>query len=129
MNHIEENKSVVCRFMDAFSAGDLKTIFSLWHEDLDYWICGHWPMAGHRNKEESIDMVSGVGAALKEIKSSIVSMTAEEDRVVVELVASGHWMGKDYYNTVSTTFVIKNGKILKMRVRTAEQYSTTVAAG
>lgn len=113
----EDNKVIVTRFLRALSAGDVEALKSLMTEDIEAVAMGTGKISGTRRYEDIVK----IGAAFPLITESglnpsIVSLTAEEDRVVLEW--EGHAVltdGQQYDNQYAMIFVLRDGRVCRMK--------------
>jgi len=118
---ITENRNVVRRYFEAVNAGDLDVITALLHEDVTFWVPPSLPdgveFQGRANVlklfTESVGLYDPDAGLAVELRS----MTAEENRVAVELVIRGRSAasGEPYENWYHFLFVVEEGTILAIR--------------
>jgi len=117
MSGPEENKTLVRRFMAAFSAGDVKTVGEIMHPDGTWWVAGAFPLSGTYTREEFLKLLGQVTVALKgPIKLTPKAFTAESNRVAVETDSLAHTnSGRTYANQYHFLFEIRDNKILRIK--------------
>jgi hypothetical protein len=115
----ETNKRLVEDFFSKVSNGDLEGAFTLIHEDLAWWSAGGENLAfsGVLTKPAFIQSMRGMGEIFAQgLTLSPTSMTAEDDRVAVEL--SGQAVLKDgraYENLYHILITFRDGQIIAAR--------------
>lgn len=121
----ETNKKVVLKFIDAMGKGDADTAATCITKDTFTLAKGFGKFAGVRTH----DIILATIASFKELmpegmSPDIVSVTAEDDRVVVEFEGNGTLVnGEDYSNQYCMVFTLADGKISKVH-----EYFCTVLA-
>jgi ketosteroid isomerase-like protein len=116
---IEENKRIASEFAARFSDNDMAGALDMIADDATWWVAGKQdvPGAGLFNKEQ----VAGLFRRMADqfpggLKMTIKSMTAEDDKVAVELESYGKLSnGRVYNNEYHMLLTIQNGKIIAMR--------------
>jgi ketosteroid isomerase-like protein len=114
--HEAENKKVALAFFESLSAGNISAALDLIADDLDWWLAGkpgQFALAGRKNKQEFTDMLTAIEKGMPNgIRLTITAVTAEDDRVAVEMNADGvSATGKEYHNQYHDLLVIRDGKI------------------
>lgn len=125
MADIEANKVVARRYMRAVEEGDVATIEALQHPNCTWWILGHGDMS-------RADFIASVKAGLltaEHRRAEVVGITAEGDRVAIEVRGEMIFPDRVYRNEYHNLLVIRDGQILSgkeyMDTRaTAEAFST-----
>lgn len=113
----EENKAIVTRFLTALSAGDVETMKPMMATDIEAVAMGTGTICGTRRYEDIVK----VGAAFPLITESglnprILSLTAEDDRVVVEWEGNATLTnGQQYNNQYAMIFFVRDGKVCKLK--------------
>ncbi|WP_336971217.1 nuclear transport factor 2 family protein [Sphingobium aromaticiconvertens] len=108
MAEIEANKMVARRYMRAVEEGDVATIEALQHPDCTWWILGHGDMS-------RADFIASVKAGLltaSKRTAQIVGITAEGDRVAVEVRGEMVFADRVYRNEYHNLLIIRDGQIL-----------------
>jgi ketosteroid isomerase-like protein len=119
MADLEANKAVARRYMQAVEEGDAATIEALQHPDCTWWISGY----GDMSRADFIASVTG-GLLLAQRRSAqVVGITAEADRVAVEVRGEMVFPDRVYRNDYHNLLVIRDGQILSGR-----EYMDTRAA-
>jgi ketosteroid isomerase-like protein len=117
MSKLDENKAVARAFIGAMSRLDTDVCLAMLSEDVKFETPGSSPISGVKTKAQ----VAKEFPALREvlpggIEFTILSVTAEEDRVHMELAGKSKTAdGKDYNNRYHYAFVIRNGQIVGFR--------------
>src|ERR1700730_1271625 len=103
----QENKAIALKLMRSF--GTAKFEAGLIADDASFWSA----RAGTRTKSEFISMLKNIRPLIaKSVAMTIVSATAEEDRVSVESKGDSTLTnGRKYDNTYHFMFVLRDGKI------------------
>jgi ketosteroid isomerase-like protein len=110
---IETNKSIARQFIDYLRAQDFEGVTSLMSDDMTWWDV----MRGTLSNADYLDAAKKFGEFYQTpIQLTIHGMTAEEDRVAIEL-ESYVKMKKDliYNNTYHILLTLKDGKITSVR--------------
>ncbi|MEV6996013.1 nuclear transport factor 2 family protein [Streptomyces sp. NPDC093228] len=114
---VEENKSVVRRFFELLTNGDGEGALALIDDNVRWWVGGqpdYFALAGNKTKSQFAELLSVVEGALPNgIQLTITGMTAEGDRVAVEVTARGEApTGEVYNNRYHDLLILRNGKIV-----------------
>lgn len=125
MNDLEANKDAVRTYLRAMGAGDVDLFRSVISEDLSATVCGQSDTFGTMNRDAVLDFVVRVPQiAQGGFNFEILSLTAEDDRVVSEAVGRATFPGDvDYVNEYTHHFRFRDGKIAAIR----EYLDTAVA--
>jgi ketosteroid isomerase-like protein len=108
MSDIEANKAVARRYMRAVEEGDVEAIEALQHPDCSWWILGH----GDMSRADFIDSVK-LGLLTAERRTAeVVGMTAEGDRVAIEVRGETVFPGHVYRNQYHNLLIIRDGQIV-----------------
>ena len=108
MSDIEANKAVARRYLRAVEEGDIDVIEALQHPDCSWWILGH----GDMSRADFIDSVKQ-GLLTSERRSvEVVGITAEGDRVAVEVRGEMVFPGRVYRNDYHNLLIIRDGQIV-----------------
>ena len=117
----DEAKSVARAYYEAMNSRDLERILSCYTEDATTWVLGGGPFAGtHPVSREALSAF----LASMDIRFTILSMIAEDDRVAVELESEGTLAGKPYSNRYHNLVIIRDGRVAQLK-----EYFDTAAAG
>ncbi len=117
---VEENKQVALTFFECLSSGDLEGALDLIDEDVTWWLAGkpdQFEIAGSKNKAQFTEMLRTIETGMPNgIRLTITGITAEDDRVAVEMNANGvSATGKKYENEYHDLLEIRGGKIVAGR--------------
>jgi ketosteroid isomerase-like protein len=125
MNDLEANKEAVRTYLSAMGAGDVELVRSVIADDLSATVCGQGDSFGTMNGDAVLDFVNRVPQiAPGGFDFEILSLTAEDDRVVSEVVGRATFpSGVEYVNEYTHHFLFRDGKISRIR----EYLDTTVA--
>lgn len=121
----EQNKQVVLTFIEAMGKGDPEMAAPCIAEDTFTLAKGFGKFAGVRTHDT---ILATIGAFKKlmptGMKPTILSVTAEGDRVVVEFEGHGTLInGESYGNQYCMVFMLRDGKI-----RQVNEYFCTILA-
>jgi uncharacterized protein len=111
-----ENKKVALTFLDNLSAGKIDAALELIADDVDWWLAGkpeQFALAGSKDKTQFAEMLSMIEAGMPNgIRLTITGVTAEGDRVAVEMNADGvSATGKEYHNQYHDLLEVRDGQI------------------
>ena len=118
--NIEENKQVAAEFFSRVSSGDIAGALATVTDDATWWIggkAGSAPVAGMQSKEQIARILNRMVSQLKDgLKMTVKGMTAEDDRVAVEVESYGELNnGRVYNQEYHALMVIRDGKISAVR--------------
>ena len=112
---IEANKALALEFIRASGAHDGPAMEAMLTEDLVYWVQGKphlFPYAGTKGKAQMCAYFSTPSIFKDGLKQTIGAVTAEDDRVAVEVEVEGLAPnGKLYNNTFHYLLRFRDGKI------------------
>lgn len=117
MTDLERNKSIARSLIEALGRFDGDDFLNHLSDDVMFETPGQFPLAGVKTKAE----VAAEFPAMREIipggiQFTIHTMTAEDDRVHVELSGKSKTVdGVDYNNRYHYALVIRNGKVVVFR--------------
>jgi uncharacterized protein len=111
-----DNTKVAVAFFEKLSAGNLDAALDLIADDLDWWLAGQpdqFELAGQKSKRQFADMLGRIGQGMPDgIRLTITGITAEGDRVAVEMNADGvSALGREYHNQYHDLLIVRDGKI------------------
>jgi hypothetical protein len=111
-----ENEKVALSFLESLSAGKIDAALALIADDVDWWLAGEpeqFALAGSKNRTQFAEMLSMIEAGMPNgIRLTITGVTAEGDRVAVEMNADGvPATGKEYHNQYHDLLVVRDGQI------------------
>jgi len=109
---IEENKRIAEGYFIAQRSGNLNEGLALLADDATWSVPGNWEMSGTFTKAQMTTMMESLNLFEGGLNFDHLSVTAEEDRVAIQTVVSGHLKdGRDYRNNIFFLFRIRDGKI------------------
>jgi ketosteroid isomerase-like protein len=109
---IEDNKRIVESYFNAQRSGNLFEGLAVLADDATWHVPGNWEMAGTFTKAQMAKMMESLNMFEGGLNFDHLSVTAEDDRVAVQTIVSGHLTdGRDYRNNIFFLFRVKNGKI------------------
>ena len=122
---LNNNKELACKFFDSLSSGT-QDYLDFYTDDSIIWTAGDNAIGGTRTKEEIVEFAQGILAAFPNgITFNITGMTAEADRVAVEVSSESiHASGQSYNNKYHFLLIIRDGKIIQLK----EYMDTQLAA-
>jgi ketosteroid isomerase-like protein len=123
--NIEQNKALAREFFARFSANDIPGVLDMLADDVSWWSAGKpdlVPVTGVRNKERIARVFNGMLAQLKNgLEMAVKGMTAEGDKVAVEVESRGELQnGRVYNNEYHFLMTLRDGKISAVK----EYYDT-----
>jgi ketosteroid isomerase-like protein len=113
---LEAKKAIARKYMDAVAAFDGATIMSLVAEDFKIITKGSSVLSGTRTLADLPALMEKMGAKLAgPVKTEILGMIAEGDRVAIEMEGYGMTVdGKAYNNQYLMILHIADGKVHSM---------------
>jgi len=108
VSDIEKNKAIARRYMRAVEEGDLETIEALQHPDCQWWILGH----GDMTRADFIASVKGGLLSAERRTANVVGITAEGERVAVEVSGEMVFPDRVYRNEYHNLLIIRDGQIV-----------------
>ena len=131
MSIAEDNKRYTRDFIDAMSRSDLSQIVDTYDEDGRVHTMGNTLISGIYDKAQMAQFAGGVLETFPEgITFTILTMTAEDDRVSVEATSEGkHVSGKMYRNHYHFLFTWRDGKLLEMKEFMDTEVVTDILCG
>ncbi|HJP36747.1 MAG: nuclear transport factor 2 family protein [Gammaproteobacteria bacterium] len=114
---IEENKAIVQKFWEAFSASRYDEVIDMLADDATWLVQGKTLLSGTYTKPQFAELLKQVTPQAPDgIRVTPTLMTAEDDRVSVEAESYGEITnGKTYENIYHFMFVIRDGKVAAIR--------------
>jgi ketosteroid isomerase-like protein len=113
---VEANRAVALQFYDHLSKAEFERMFALMADDAEWRVAGNpetFPPAGTLAKAERFRMFDDFVKTFASLVVSIVSTTAEEDRVCVEFTARGEThAGIVYENEYLSRLRFRDGRIV-----------------
>jgi len=109
----EQNKKVVLKFIEAMGRGDAEAAAPCITEDCYTLAKGFGKFAGVRTYDIILATIAAFRKLMPEgMEPTIISTTAEDDRVVVEFEGNGVLSnGRSYCNQYCMVFTMSGGKI------------------
>lgn len=125
---IAENKALVTRFWEAFSAGRYDDAVAMLSDDATWWVAGNTDLSGTYSKSEFAALLGQVTSlAPNGITVTPKLLTAEDDRVSVEAESHGAISnGKTYRNIYHFMMVVRDGRICAVREYLDTEHVTEV---
>ena len=114
---IEENKALVTEFFARQAALEIDRAFELVADDATWWMPGNLPFSGEYTREQIYEVYKSAETGFAEGPHlSVISVTAEDDRVALETEGHGRLhSGFEYSNTYHYLFRVRDGKIVSCR--------------
>ena len=114
---MQDNKSIAKKFLAALGKGDVETLTGLLAPDMQAICTGTSVLSGTRAGAEIAGAAGMLSAITKNgIDFQVLTMTAEEDRVSVEVQGVSTLVnGVAYNNQYHFLFFIRDGKIYKLK--------------
>jgi uncharacterized protein len=109
----QENKELVRKYLSHQMKFEIDEAFEYVAPDATWWMPGHLPFSGTYTREKILEVFTSARQRFDGIPDmQIVSMTAEDDRVAVEIEGHGRMRtGREYSNTYHMLFRVRDGKI------------------
>jgi len=126
----DQNKQITREFFEALSTGSDKYL-DFYTDDSIIWTAGHNAIGGTRTKAEVISFAQNILSAFPSgITFNITGITAEEERVAVEISGEAiHASGETYNNQYHFLLKIKDGKILELKEYMDTQLAAKILLG
>jgi len=120
MSSLEQNKALALEFIRLAADNSADAALGLLHPEATWWVAGdpaRLRVAGRKNRAQIDRLLHGLHKALPGGMHMIVTgVTAENDRVAVELDGTGAWHdGRTYRNHYHFLFVIRDSSIVNVR--------------
>jgi ketosteroid isomerase-like protein len=114
---VEENKRIARELIEALARADTQAALDLYADDFELWTPGNLPFSGTHTRAEIAPLMDAVlGAFPGGLDFTITGMTAEADRVAVEVESRGeHASGELYRNRYHFLLLIRDGKIRRLK--------------
>lgn len=112
-----ENKALVTRFWEAFSAGRMDEALAMLAEDATWWVGGTTALSGTYTKPQFAALLGQVTQQMPHgVQVTPTQLTAEDDRVSVEAKSYGEVdNGRVYQNVYHFMMVVRDGHITAVR--------------
>ena len=126
----DQNKKITKEFFEALSNGSDKYL-DFYTDESIIWTAGNNAIGGTRTKEEVVSFAQNILAAFPTgIKFNITGITAEGDRVAVEIDGEAvHASGETYNNQYHFLLIIKDEKILELKEYMDTQLAAKILLG
>ena len=115
----EANKQLAVELIHASTAHDGEKFELLLHPDATYWVIGKphlFAYAGEQPRAQICAFMASPSIFIGGAKPTIHTVTAEDDRVAVELEVTGTMAdGRVYTNVYHYLMWFKDGKILRVK--------------
>jgi ketosteroid isomerase-like protein len=117
MSTIEDNKAVCRKFHVSIMEGKFDDAANLVAEDAVWWVQGNMVVSGfHRGRDAIKALLEPLKALPYGVRFEFGAVTAEADRVSVEMVAHAKLgEGREYNNTYHFLFTVKDGLIVQCK--------------
>ena len=117
MSSLDENKRIVQGFIRALDTLDVCELRRRLDQDAKLETTGDWSASGVRSTDQFIRELSALHRVLPGgLGLRLISITAEDDRIVVELEGGATTSaGENYSNHYCQIYRIKDGKIVTFR--------------
>ncbi|WP_369255357.1 nuclear transport factor 2 family protein [Geodermatophilus amargosae] len=126
----DDNKQLVERFMQVFSAGDVEAILGSMTEDATWWVAGSMPgISGEVDREGFGEMLRGLSALTKAgaISLTPLAWTCQGNRVAVETESYAELLnGRVYNNLYHFVFEVRGDKIASIKEYLDTEHTTAV---
>ena len=126
----DQNKKITREFFEALSKGSDKYL-DFYTDDSIIWTAGNNAIGGTRTKKEVLSFAQNILSAFPSgITFNITGITAEEERVAVEISGKAiHTSGEYYNNKYHFLLRIKDGKILELKEYMDTQLAAKILLG
>lgn len=115
MSQTELTRATVSRFYEAVSRGDMRTVFSLLHEDFTIEAPGYLPYGGvHRGADGLKVIFRGAAGWVNPASAATESLTAEDDRAVAVANSAVATSGEPV--TAVELWTVADGRLRSCRV-------------
>ncbi|CAH0497205.1 nuclear transport factor 2 family protein [Novosphingobium sp. CECT 9465] len=129
----DENKTIVARFFELFSSGDVPTLLDAIADDGSWWVSGRLEgMSGRYDKASFGPLVESAKAMYKSGGLTItpVSMIAEGDKVAVEATGFAELAdGRTYLPQYHFLVTVQGNKIFEVREYMDTQHAKDIFFG
>tara|TARA_B110000483_G_C17789964_1_gene387105 strand:- start:118 stop:516 length:399 start_codon:yes stop_codon:yes gene_type:complete len=126
----DQNKQITREFFEALNKGSDKYL-DFYTDDSIIWTAGNNAIGGTRTKKEVLSFAQNILSAFPSgITFNITGITAEEERVAVEISGKAiHNSGEYYNNKYHFLLRIKDGKILELKEYMDTQLAAKILLG
>lgn len=129
MSDLEANKKTCLNFFELATTGQIDAARALLHDEVEWWIVGDLPTSGtHKGPEAVMGLYGMLGQLLAPpIKLNFTAVTAEEDRVAIEMNSDCTFLdGRPYATDYHLLFRLKDGKIHRVKEYLDTKYVASV---
>lgn len=114
------NKRLVVTFLELAFDNQIESAMALLSPDVQWWVLGRSPalkVSGDKNREQVEKLLRSVAKAVPQgMTIALHSLTAEAERVAVEVEAEGLWLnGKPYRNRYHFLMHVRDDRICSVR--------------
>ena len=126
----DQNKKITKEFFEALSNGSDKYL-DFYTDESIIWTAGNNAIGGTRTKKEVVSFAQNILSSFPSgIKFNITGITAEDERVAVEISGEAiHASGETYNNQYHFLLRIKDGKILELKEYMDTQLAAKILLG
>jgi len=126
----DQNKKITKEFFRALSTGSDQYL-DFYSDDSIIWTAGNNAIGGTRTKKEVVSFAQNILSSFPNgIKFNITGITAEDERVAVEISGEAiHASGATYNNQYHFLLRIKDGKILELKEYMDTQLAAKILLG
>ena len=116
-------KSVVRAYYDALNRRDIDALMAIYTDDARTWVAGQGAFAGwHPVSREAL---AAFFEMFESLRFTLLDMTAQGDRVAVELESEGTLRGAPYTNQYHNLVLVRGERVAELK----EYYDTARAGG
>jgi ketosteroid isomerase-like protein len=117
MSSIEDNKAIARKFHVSIMEGKFDDAAALLAEDVVWWVQGDMVVSGfHRGRNAVVQLFEPLKSLPNGIFFEFGAVTAEADRVSVEMVAHASLgEGREYNNTYHFLFTVQDDLIVQCK--------------
>jgi ketosteroid isomerase-like protein len=117
---IETHKQVALKFLDLAFTMRMEEATAMLADDATWWVIGdpqRLRVAGLKSREQTARMLRNMHKVLPNgMTHRIIGVTAELDRIAVEVEAEGSWSdGSPYRNTYHFLLRLRDGQVAEIR--------------
>lgn len=114
------NRQLALEFLQAAFAGRVADAVARFHPDATWWVLGdpdRLKVSGLKDRVQAARLLGGFAKALPDgMQIEILGITAENERVAIEVEADGAWFdGRRYHNHYHFLIELRDGLILRVR--------------
>ena len=107
----DDTREVVRAYYDALNRRDIDALMALYADDAQTWVLGQGPFAGwHPVSREALE---GFFQMFETLKFTILEMTAEGERVALEIESEGTLQGAPYTNQYLV--IVRVGRVAALK--------------